>query len=208
MALRFYPDTYPEGVCTNATCDAEGCSKVLVDAGMLTADAAPDDRQEAALIDAIARSAPSTENQQSGGTPTYAALDGALRWASAYQTSHQDQKAVVVFVTDGFPVGCDDDTRRISQLAADALAASSVVTHSIGLADYCSEASSWYYDDEVALPAPPIALCSAKIHGCCSVAGGCAVVAAALAGHGQTGRNGVDFALRELGIVGELESSN
>jgi hypothetical protein len=70
-----------------------------------------------------------------GGTPIYAALDGALRWASAYQSAHPypAQQTVVVFVTDGEPNGCEDDFDLISLLASDAYAATGVTTYTIGL---------------------------------------------------------------------------
>jgi len=135
VALRFFPDDYPAGSCTNAACDVVACSKVLVDMGRLTADPAPEDRQEAALIDAIATSAPPTDSKLGAGTPISAALDGALRFASEYQLGHAEEKTVVVLVTDGEAQGCDEDFRDISQLASEALATSSVATYAIGLAD-------------------------------------------------------------------------
>jgi hypothetical protein len=58
-----------------------------------------------------------------------------LRWATAYQMAHTDQKTVVVFVTDGEPNGCNEDFDDISQLAADALDMFGVATYAIGLAD-------------------------------------------------------------------------
>jgi hypothetical protein len=139
VALRFFPHDLPEAGCTSLddACDAVACSKVLVDMGWLTADPAPTDVQEGLLVDAIAASPPPAPGagSQGAGTPIYAALDGALRWATAYQMAHEDQKTVVVFVTDGEPNGCNEDFDDISQLAADALAMSGVTTYAIGLAD-------------------------------------------------------------------------
>lgn len=135
VALRFFPDDYPAGSCTNAACDVLACSKVLIDMGKLTADPAPEDSQEGALIAAIATSAPPTDSKLGAGTPISAALDGGLRFAAEYQLSHADEKVVVVMVTDGEAQGCDEDFRDISQLAADALTTSSVATYAIGLAD-------------------------------------------------------------------------
>jgi len=142
VALRFFPDNYPEGVCTDATCDADACSEVLVDVGTLTAAPAPEDLQEAALLDAIAVSTPTMVSAQSGGTPIHPALAGALRWAAAYQSAHEEQKTVVVFLTDGYPLGCDEDFQHIGALSADALATSGIPTYSIGLADSMGVGSS------------------------------------------------------------------
>jgi hypothetical protein len=71
------------------------------------------------------------------GTPTYAALDGALQWASAYQAAHPrpEQQTVVVFVTDGEPFGCDTNVNNIAMLASTALMVSGIRTYAVGLAD-------------------------------------------------------------------------
>ena len=135
VALRFFPDNDPDGVCTDGTCDAKACSEVLVDAGTLTANSAPEDKQEAALLNAIAISAPTTNNALNGGTPIYAALDGALRWAAEHESTHKEEKTVVVFLTDGWPHGCERYAPTIGALAADALAKSGIPTYSIGFAD-------------------------------------------------------------------------
>jgi hypothetical protein len=114
-------DNYP-----NATA---ACQQVLVDMATLLADPAPTDLHEANLVGAVQMSAP----DQSQGTPIYAALGGALNWATAYQALHTDQKTVVIFVTDGEANGCNTDPEDIAQLAADALATSGVTTYAIGL---------------------------------------------------------------------------
>jgi hypothetical protein len=137
VALRFFPHDEPVAGCTssNDACDAAACAEVLVDMGTLTAESAPTDAQEAALIDAIEMYPPPMSGSMGAGTPIYAALDGALRWASAYQLEHAEQKTVVVFVTDGEPNGCNEDFDDISDLAADALDMAGVSTYAIGLAD-------------------------------------------------------------------------
>jgi hypothetical protein len=105
----------------------------------LLTDPAPTDAHEGALVAAIVGSAPTQGGMgggmMGGGTPIYAALDGALRWASAYQSAHPypAQQTVVVFVTDGEPNGCEDDFDLISLLASDAYAATGVTTYTIGL---------------------------------------------------------------------------
>lgn len=139
VALRFFPHDSPAAGCTKDGCSADAtgaavaCSQPLVPIGKLTKDAAPTDTQEDALIMAITNSAPGNSGTSGGGTPIYAALDGALQWATAYQAMHTDEKTVVIFLTDGEPNGCDEDFNNISMLASTALANSGVTTYAIGL---------------------------------------------------------------------------
>lgn len=140
VALRFFPHDLPAAGCfgaDNGACDVNACSQVLVDMGTLTAQAAPADAHEEALVAAVASSAPLRAMQgiNTGGTPISAALEGGLLWAGAYQAAHADQKTVLVFVTDGEPNGCEEDFAVISQIAAAALASSGVPTYAIGLTD-------------------------------------------------------------------------
>jgi hypothetical protein len=146
VALRFFPHDLPATGCGKDLCDAVACSQPLVPIGKLTKDAAPTDTQEDALIMAIGSSAPGTGTSGGGGTPIYAALDGALRWAGDYQMMHTDEKTVVIFVTDGEPNGCDQDFNNISMLASSALTNSGVTTYAIGL-----EGSSEMQMDQLAM---------------------------------------------------------
>ena len=131
-ALRFFPHDSPAEGCSKEGCDAVACSQPLVNLGELSADRAPTDMQERALVDAVANSAPGGL-LNGGGTPIYAALDGALRWATPYAGAHTEESTVVVFVTDGEPNGCDQNFDHISALAAQALSSSGVKTYAIGL---------------------------------------------------------------------------
>lgn len=136
VALRFFPHDLPAVGCTgdrDGLCDVAACSQVLVDMGTLTADPAPTDAQEGLLVSAVMTSAPDYPGR--AGTPISAALDGALTWATTYQTAHPEQRTVVVFVTDGEPKGCIENFRQIDMIASDALAASGVTTYAIGLTD-------------------------------------------------------------------------
>jgi Mg-chelatase subunit ChlD len=135
VALRFFPHDEPAEGCTEDGCDATACSQPLVEIGELSADPAPGDAQEAALVGAIMSSAPGDGGGGGGGggTPIYAALDGALRWTTDYQAMHPEEATVVIFVTDGEPNGCDEDFDNISQLATDAFAATGITTYAIGL---------------------------------------------------------------------------
>jgi hypothetical protein len=67
-------------------------------------------------------------------TPTYSALDGALRVATAYQDAHPTHKVSVVLATDGDPVGCEDVTiSGIASLAESARNYNGVQTYVIGV---------------------------------------------------------------------------
>lgn len=144
VALRFYPHGSPVEGCTSdlqgnpaleggttAGCDIGACAMPLVDMGVLTADNAPADVHEGALVNAVMTSAPLMAGE---GTPTYIALAGAAQWATAYQAAHTDQRTVIVLVTDGEPNGCNTETDAIAQLAADAFTAAEIRTYAIGLA--------------------------------------------------------------------------
>ncbi|HKO47780.1 MAG TPA: vWA domain-containing protein [Polyangiaceae bacterium] len=130
LALRFFPHDSPSAGCNQDRCDLNACATPLVGLGGLSAAAAPADAQEAALINATARSAPGMSGQ---GTPIFAALGGALQWASAQRQKTPDQNSVVVLVTDGQANGCETDIGRISALAAKALADDGIRTYAIGL---------------------------------------------------------------------------
>ena len=96
---------------------------------MVTTDPAPADAQEQLLVSTVQGA--STGNGQ--GTPMYAALGGAEKWATTYATSHPAEKQVVVLVTDGEPNGCDENISHIAKLASDALANHNVSTYAVGL---------------------------------------------------------------------------
>jgi hypothetical protein len=130
LALRFFPHDKPAAGCNQDGCDETACGTPLVGLAGLTTEAAPADMQEKALIDATNASAPGMAGQ---GTPIFAALGGALQWAAAQRQKTPNENSVVVLVTDGEANGCNEDIGDISQLAADALAASGVRTYAIGL---------------------------------------------------------------------------
>ena len=53
-----------------------------------------------------------------GSTPTYPALDGAVKHAKQWATAHPDHKVVTVLATDGLPTECDPtDIASIANLA-------------------------------------------------------------------------------------------
>lgn len=125
VALRFFP----QGTCDNNNCDVAACQQPLVPLGTLTADPAPMDMQEQALVSSVQGTSPNN----GGGTPLSAALQGAENWAVAYQEANPAQKTVVVLVTDGQPNGCDENVTDIANIAAMGLAAAKVPTYAVGL---------------------------------------------------------------------------
>jgi hypothetical protein len=116
---------------TTMGCDINACAAPLVDMGTLTADAAPTDVHEGALVNAVMTSAPLVSGE---GTPTYVALAGASQWAVAYQQAHTDQRTVIVLVTDGEPNGCNTQTQAIADIAGNAFTTAEIRTYAIGLA--------------------------------------------------------------------------
>jgi hypothetical protein len=135
LALRFFPHDLPAEGCRKEeedapNCNVNACAMPLVPLGALTADAAPTDAQEKALLDATDMSAPPNVSQ---GTPIFAALSGALQWATNQRGMTPTENSVVVLVTDGEANGCNNDIGDISQLAADAFAANQIRTYAIGL---------------------------------------------------------------------------
>jgi hypothetical protein len=139
VGLRLFPSNQPTAGCWDSVCDQDvntaiaACSTPLVDIGQLTAAAAPADTQEANLLAAIPANPQPKGGNNSGGTPTFAALQGAENIAVAYAAAHPTEKVVVVFVTDGQPNGCDENINHISQIASDTLAAHNIETYAIGI---------------------------------------------------------------------------
>jgi hypothetical protein len=138
VGLRLFPSDTPTVGCWDTVCNMDqaaaitACSTPLVDIAALTAAPAPADAQEAKLLAAIP-AAPQGRQRNSGGTPTYAALQGAENIAKTYAAAHPAEKVVVVFVTDGEPNGCDEKIPDIAKIASDTLAASKIATYAIGI---------------------------------------------------------------------------
>jgi len=73
-------------------------------------------------------------NSPGGTTPTEPALAGAIEYAKAYTTSAPEHKAVVVFVTDGMPNGCNSTVSGAAAIAQAGYSGTpSVKTYVVGL---------------------------------------------------------------------------
>lgn len=128
IALRFFASDEPAAGCNIQECNIDACSQPLVDLGELTSAAG--DGHETRLVEAIQSRVP---NPQGPGTPISAALQGAVNWSVDFNASAPDtERAVVVFVTDGEPSGCDEDQNNIAAIAGQGFA-DGVLTFSVGL---------------------------------------------------------------------------
>lgn len=128
IALRFFASDEPAAGCNIQECNVEACSQPLVDLGELTEAAG--DAHESLLVNAIESRDP---NPEGPGTPISAALQGAVNWSLDFNASAPDtERAVVVFVTDGEPSGCEQNTNSIASIAAEG-EAGGVLTFAVGL---------------------------------------------------------------------------
>lgn len=68
------------------------------------------------------------------GTPTRPALEGAIKHARQWASTHPDSKTVVLLVTDGSPDDCNSTVENVSQVAAEGFTGNpSVPTYVIGM---------------------------------------------------------------------------
>ncbi|MFT3698594.1 MAG: vWA domain-containing protein [Kofleriaceae bacterium] len=68
------------------------------------------------------------------GTPTYAALGGAISHAKTWATAHPNDVTAIVFATDGVPEECDTNQTHINALASAAYAGTpKIATFVIGV---------------------------------------------------------------------------
>ena len=129
LAFRFFGSDTPTEGCNDTDCSIDACADPLIDIAGLTAASAPGDAHEAALVNLL-----TTSTAVGGfGTPIYPALGGAVQWASDYAEANPEENAVVIFVTDGEPNGCNEDIGAIASLASDGWNDHGVRTYAIGL---------------------------------------------------------------------------
>lgn len=96
------------GICIN--CDTDSCA--AADYAKPDVEIAPLPGAAAALIASIGKHGPT------GGTPTSAALQGAIDHAKAWGTQNPNHVVIDVLATDGDPSGCDEDLNHINAIAA------------------------------------------------------------------------------------------
>ncbi|HEY0252023.1 MAG TPA: VWA domain-containing protein, partial [Kofleriaceae bacterium] len=91
----------------------------------------------ASLKTSISGHGPST------GTPTIAALGGAISHAQTWATAHPNDITAVVFATDGEPSECDTVQSHINKIASDAYAGTpKIATFVIGVGDSLTSLNS------------------------------------------------------------------
>jgi len=97
------------GVCQGSTA---GDSCVAADYATPDVPIAPLPAVATALINSMGAHGPT------GGTPTSAALQGAIDYAKKWATQNPSHTVITVFATDGQPSGCDEDLSHINAIAA------------------------------------------------------------------------------------------
>jgi len=126
VALEFFP----KNGCgnSNAECaDPFPCSDPTVALDSLTADAAPTDAHEGALVAALDAHSPG------GGTPAVLAFEGCHLWAAGRASQFPEERNVCILVTDGFPTTCGSAHGPFVQLATDGLADYGTLSYGIGI---------------------------------------------------------------------------
>jgi hypothetical protein len=125
------------GATACGPCIANFCVGLITSAGdSCTAADYATPAVEIAPLPGIASSIVSSMGMHSPttGTPTSAALQGAVDHAKAWKQGHPSDAVVAVLATDGEPSGCDESLPDIDAIAAAALAGTpSVLTFVIGV---------------------------------------------------------------------------
>lgn len=99
----------PLGICTGFG-NTDSC--LPLDYSTPDVPIAPVSTNASQLISSMGQHGPT------GGTPTSAALQGAIDYARAWGNAHVGHAVVVILATDGDPAGCDDDLSNINAIAA------------------------------------------------------------------------------------------
>jgi len=94
-----------QGIGAGDSCDAMDYATPDVEIAPLPGNAA-------AIVTSMGSHGPT------GGTPTSAALQGAVDHATTWANSHPGHAVIVVLATDGDPSGCDENLANINAIAA------------------------------------------------------------------------------------------
>ncbi|MEO8551657.1 MAG: hypothetical protein ABI678_16890 [Kofleriaceae bacterium] len=120
------------GPCLQGVClgffSSSGDSCTAADYAMPAVEIAPLPGVASSIVSSMSAHAPTT------GTPTSAALQGAVDHAKTWKQAHPSDAVVAVFATDGDPSSCDTNLANIDAIAAAAFAGTpSVLTFVIGV---------------------------------------------------------------------------
>ncbi len=111
--LRVAASHFPQGAAASS-CEPGQYALPPIDFAPLSADPAPGDVQEQALVQWFSTLDPS------GPTPMAGALAGAYQHTRTRLQSHPKEKGIVILVTDGSPTTCPDNSiAHIANLAAE-----------------------------------------------------------------------------------------
>lgn len=103
------------GPCETGICLGGGDSCTAADYAMPEVEIAPAQSVATSVMASLATHSPST------GSPTSAALQGAVDHAAAYAAAHANADVVALLITDGDPSECDTNTGDIDMIASTAL---------------------------------------------------------------------------------------
>lgn len=113
------------GICQGFA-DSDSCD--AVDYATPDVEIAPLPNNGSAIVQSMSAHGPT------GGTPTSAALQGAVDHARAWANFNVGHKTIVVLATDGDPSGCNEDLAFINGIAASGVSGSpSILTFVIGV---------------------------------------------------------------------------
>jgi hypothetical protein len=148
VGLQYFPlkvaSVCPTSCATNADCGVCGpcflgngpglCMNVGTDSCLATDYATPEVPIEALPAAAAATLTSLLWHVPAGATPTSAALQGAVDYATTWAAANPDHVTIVLLATDGDPTECDTDLNHINAIAATASAGSPpVLTFVIGV---------------------------------------------------------------------------
>ena len=160
VALDFFPSLFGE----EGMCDGLGYDAPYIPIGRLPAHAAKINTE----LDALPL-------PTGFGTPIEGALSGLKRFCEQFQAAHADEKCVGVLVTDGSPMGCNQDLSVLANIAAQAHA-NNVTTYAVGLTG-----SDFTFLDQVAMLGGAEDCDAAAPTYACDVTAGAALLVDALA---------------------------
>ena len=128
VALRLWPYPFPLTGAAEEGCDGVNCSTNACATPTVALDQLSNVAHQQALVAAFEGTTPD------GSTPMSAALEGAVQWATTLQGQlTQEERIVIILVTDGEPHDCVEDVPTIASIAADAYNSNGIPTFVVGL---------------------------------------------------------------------------
>lgn len=158
VALTFFP----EG---GSQCNGSGYDTPVINMGRLPEHAAD-----------IARELDKRKSAGGLGTPIEGALRGATQFCKNFEKTSAGEKCVAVLVTDGEPLGCEENTTKLAAIAETAYAnGSGVRTFAVGL-----KGADFDLLDKIAQGGGAVDCDTKSTHFACDVSGGPSQLSTAL----------------------------